>query len=182
MAINYYERPEMPGKRFFRCERRRADIQVSVCASMWSDGQQRGASERFWICRGCEVGECHAGADNANKSSFYLKPVCLRCLRMTMRMINNLICVSCVNRQYEYLKGRNARGTRPVAHPPLKKHSITYFSGGKAKTISQPHVTGLVELIVLALRDDPNRVRFSAILPPRQGQPDLLWPLELMGG
>lgn len=77
-------------------------------------------------------------------------------------------CVSCKNREYEFLKGRNAKGTAPVKLRSLCRRRIRYMAGTEPRSLVVQHSLDTDELIVAALRDSPNRVRFGfgAAVPP----------------
>jgi len=162
-AMDYFEKPELPGKQFFRCEAKRAVLQVSACAALWSESQRKGSDGRHWMCQTCSIGAEHAGAGGANCSKFYRKPICARCGLGSARMVNGHLCVSCANRAYEYIKGRNARGGYPVRHPELYSLSLRYMADRKIKTLSKGPVTGMIELIFAAMRDDPKQPRFGFV-------------------
>lgn len=161
VQVEYFERPELPGKRFFKCDAKRAVLQVSACSALWMESQRKGSDGRHWMCQTCSIGAEHSGAGGANCSKFYRKPICARCGLGTSRMVNGHLCVSCANRAYEYLKGRNARGSYPVRHPELFQIALRYRSDGKNKIIRKGGVTGSIELIFAALRDDPKQPKFA---------------------
>lgn len=43
-----------------------------------------------------------------------------------MRLIGGCICVGCKNREYEWLKGRNAKGREPITYRPLSHFEIAF--------------------------------------------------------
>lgn len=170
MKIEYFELLEMPGHQFFRCERRKATIRTSVCAKMWQEGHAKHADERHLSCRGCQVGARHAGASEATLSPVYASPICGRCGAGSTRLIGGHLCVSCANRQYEWIKGRNARGNKPTAHPGLWRISVRYQTGGQVKVRTAPHALDPLELITAVLRDEPKQSTFG-FNPPRPALP-----------
>lgn len=170
--IEYFEIPEMPGKPMFRCEKRRATLTKSSCAGLWTEGNRKGCDDRFWLCKGCETGAQHAGVGDATLSPIYATPICARCGRGATRLIHGHLCVSCMNRAYEYRKGRNARGNAPVTHPALYRSAIRYRTGGRVKTLERDDVADQVELIIAALRDEPKQVTFC-MMSPRSPLPQL---------
>jgi hypothetical protein len=159
--IEYFEIPELPGKPMFRCEKRKALLQVSACSKMWGQSHEKNAHERYMACRGCTIGAKHAGVAEATLSPFYRMSICGRCHSGAIRLINGHLCVSCQNRQYEWIKGRNARGKRPITHPDLHRLSVRYATGGRVKTLERANVVSTEELIVAALRDEPKQVTFA---------------------
>jgi hypothetical protein len=181
--LDYWEVPEIKGKKFFRCKKRSASLTVEACAKMWVQSQNRGQNqelERFFVCRGCQIGAMHAGTEAASYSQFYAKPICGRCLRGTMRLVQGHLCVSCYNREAEWRKGKNARGVPPAKHPELHRLFLSMKTGGKVKTLAKPAICR-DELVVAALRDEPQQVAFGAILSPpvsRAVQMDLFWLLD----
>lgn len=163
--VVYFELPELPGKRMFNCERRRATLMAERCSAMWQAGHVKGAHERFLACRGCQIGAMHAGAAEATLSPLYASCVCGRCSAGATRLIHGHLCVSCYNREREYLKGRNAKGNVPVMHPPLHRLVARYMAGGKVKTRVIEHAVGMAELVFAVLRDEPKQATFGAYIP-----------------
>lgn len=162
--IAYFEMTELPGKLMFVCEKRKASLQVSACIEMWSCGHVKGSPERFWACRGCTLGAQHAGASEATLSPLYATSICGRCEGTGARLIHGHICVSCYNRELEHRKGKNAKGNRPVMHPDLFRVSLRYATGGRVKVKSLERATGPHELVVAALRDEPEQVTFCMMI------------------
>lgn len=78
-----------------------------------------------------------------------------------MRLIGGNLCVSCQNRQYEYCKGKNGKGQKPVMHPPLAKRSVKCLIGGKVKVVSRPLTVSSLELVVEVLRDEGQKAFFG---------------------
>jgi hypothetical protein len=76
-------------------------------------------------------------------------------------MIGKHVCVSCANRYYEYIKGRNAKGTKPVKHPEMHKRSISYHCDGEVRTKTLDMSIDAEELIVTVLRDERKEVQFQ---------------------
>ena len=162
MQIEYFEIPEMPGQKFFRCERRKATIRIGACSGMWTSSQSKDAHERYLSCRGCAIGAKHAGAEEATLSPLFAAPVCGRCGLGSTRLIHGHLCPSCINRQYEWIKGRNARGNKPSTLPALWKLSIRYRTGGKVKIRELQHALDTLELVTATLRDEPKQATFAA--------------------
>lgn len=156
----YFEMPELPGRTMFLCERRKATLQVESCASMWRLANDRNAPERLDQCRNCPLGAKHAGVGEISLCPLRGASICGRCHAGTTRLIRKHLCVSCVNREYEYRKGRNARGTVPVTHPPLAPIEIRYLAGDRPARLKIDAVSTL-ELVVAALRDCSKQVTFG---------------------
>lgn len=174
MGVEYFEFEALPGRRAFRCEKRQATITTDSCADLWRNAQDRACHERFLSCRGCQIGALHAGVAEATLSPLYASPTCARCHSGAMRLIRGHLCVSCANRQYEYRKGRNARGDVPVRHPTLHRAAVLYRSGGQVKRLARDDVADPIELVVAALRDEPRQVTFAMVpTRPRMAQAGL---------
>lgn len=170
----YFEIPELPGRKMFNCQPLRATLQVESCAERWRAGHAKGAPERLWQCRSCTLGARHAGAEEATQSPLYATSICGRCHTGATRLIGGHLCVSCYNRGREYLIGRNAKGNKPVKHPELYRIAIKYRSGGQVKTRVMAHAVDTAELVIAALRDEPKQVTFGPrIGPSRVAQGEL---------
>lgn len=140
---------------------------------MWTNGAIKNSDERYWLCRGCPVGAQHAGVGDATLSPLYATAVCARCGCGATRLVGGHLCISCKNREYEYVKGRNARGNVPVTHPLLHRLSLRYWTGGRAKTLTKGNAVDSLELVVAALRDEPKQVTFTMSPPPRSPLPQM---------
>lgn len=78
-----------------------------------------------------------------------------------MRLVRGQICVSCWNREREWLIGKNAKGAAPRMHPPLYQSRIKVMIGDAVKTLSLKLCVSTEEAVVLALRDNRKQVLFS---------------------
>lgn len=159
--VEYFSIPELPDKQMFRCERRNATIQVTSCASMWKAANSKNSMECNMSCRTCSLGAFHAGEGDAVMSQLRGVEICSRCHRTGMRLVQGDICVSCWNRAREVIVGKNARGRKPLNHPPIVPHAITVLSGKKLLTIKRAHAICTEELILAALRDCTRQVFFG---------------------
>lgn len=164
MEIQYFEIAEMPGKQMFRCEKMRASISVNACSLMWREAAEKGAPERLDRCRNCQIGAKHAGVGDASLSPLRGSMICGRCEQGATRLIHGHLCVSCYNRQREYLLGRNAKGNAPKCHPQLHALAIKYRAGQVVKVMAMPHVVHVSELVIAALRDEPKQVTFGPMI------------------
>lgn len=158
--IEYFELPDLPGRQMFRCNKRQATLKVESCAEMWQLANERHAPERLDQCRNCPIGAKHAGVGEISLSPLRGASICARCHEGTTRLIRRHLCVSCANREYEYRKGRNARGTAPVTHPPLLPLEIRFLAGDQPSRIAIDAVAP-IELVVAALRDSSKQVTFG---------------------
>lgn len=158
--VTYIEMAEMPGVPMFRCDRLRATLSVSSCAGMWRGGNQENI-ERLDRCKCCPIGAVHAGETAASMSPLMGASVCARCHVTAGRLIGKHLCVSCYNRQREWLIGKNSRGTAPIKMQPLYRRRIRYLAGGEPVTLSLDLSHDTTELVVAALRDSKKRIVFA---------------------
>jgi len=156
----YFTIADVPGKTYFRCERYAASISTESCASMWREGNHDNSEARF-RCKCCPLGALHAGETAASMSPLKGALICSRCHQTANRLIGKTLCVSCYNRQREWVIGKNAKGTKPVKLAPLEPRRIRYLSGKEPRTLYLPLTIDTDELIVSVLRDSPNKVRFG---------------------
>lgn len=159
MTIEYFENELLPGKPMFRCAKLSASLQVTACADMWRDANANpNAPERLHRCMQCPIGAKHAGVADANMSTLRGTTICSRCHRTDLRLIGGNVCVSCKNRSYEWIKGKNAKGKAPVKCAPLQRRTVRFVCEGRAKAISREYTTATDELVVELLRDQTKRV------------------------
>lgn len=157
--MDYFENPLLPGKKMFRCERLSASLQVVACVGMWSEANAAGhPPERLFRCKQCPVGAVHAGVADANMSPLKGTDICSRCNRTDQRLIGGNICVSCKNREYEWLKGKNAKGKPPAHHPVLCRRLVRYVCDGQVRVLARANTASSNELVVELLRDRSKRV------------------------
>src|SRR6266481_2000895 len=120
-GISYSEIPGAPGQ-FFTCAAYRAKLSTSACARRWRQAQTaRGyAADQIEKCRGCPIGAQHAGEKTVRYSMLFDSPICPRWGRgSTRRLVGGHRCISCFNREREYIRGKNAKGSKPVHAIPL---------------------------------------------------------------
>lgn len=156
----YTTMPEVPGRLYFRCDRYAATLSTLACANNWREGNYK-ASELRAKCKCCPLGAEHAGEVGASMSALKGSLICSRCHRTASRLISKNLCVSCQNRQYEYVKGRNAKGTAPVKLAALQPRRIKVDVGGAVKLLYSPLTADTDELVITALRDCLKQVRFG---------------------
>lgn len=162
--VDYFRMDGVPGKLYFRCDRMRATLSTSSCADMWRREDEDNDGTHA-ACRLCPLGALHAGEVAASMSPLKGTLTCARCHRVAGRLIGGMLCVSCQNRQYEVLKGRNAKGTAPVKHALLQARRIRFMQGGEHRALALRHTVDTDELIVAALRDSRQRVTFGLSIP-----------------
>ena len=73
-------------------------------------------------------------------------------------MVGNHLCVSCWNREREYLIGKDRRGSKPQSHPILYRMQLKYLSNGEVRTIRQERAASMKELIIACIRDSKHSV------------------------
>lgn len=78
-------------------------------------------------------------------------------------MVGHHICVSCWNRQREYLIGKNRRGVKPKLHPPLHSMTISYLCSGEVKKRTIETAASLKELMTSCIRDNRSAVVFACV-------------------
>ena len=146
----------------FRCDRMAASLQVMRCASMWAEANGKGSPpERLERCRGCSVGACHAGARDPSYHRLRGVTVCARCHRTDLRLIGGNVCVGCKNREYEWVKGRNAKGKFPACHPRLDPRRLVYATSAGVHVVVRERTASTTEMVVEVLRDSPKRALFG---------------------
>jgi len=150
------------GMQHFECSRMRATLSVPACAANWRRGHHEGDLARQ-RCKGCALGALHAGEAGASQSPLLGTLICGRCHRTATRLIGKHLCVSCKNREYEALHGRNGKGNHPtkLTASMLTKRSISYRAGGKWLVRTIDLTTSSDELIVAVLRDERKAAQFG---------------------
>lgn len=129
-------RTVVEGQNHFRCERLRAVIGVHECARRWQGANQR-QQERMVICRRCSIGAFHASRGTAGTSGAPVMDVgvrrsalCVRCGRPATRLIWGELCPSCSNREAEWRRGSNGRGSLPILYRPPRPWCLGVVDAG----------------------------------------------------
>jgi hypothetical protein len=156
----YFTIPETPGVEYFGCEKLRAKFPVAACAEMWRKANHGTPDERELrsACKNCPIGATHSGEPTTSISPLRNARICGRCQRPSRRLISKHLCVSCQNRQYEWLKGSNAKGCSPSRMRPLAARSFHFAHDGVRRETYLPLSVDPDELIIAALRDSAGRV------------------------
>lgn len=150
----------MPGVRYFRCEPMAATLATGACASNWRASLERD-SERLMKCRTCPIGAVHAGDTAASLSPLRGARICSRCVTGTTRLIHEWLCVSCYNREREFMAGRNAKGRVPTRMAPLHRRALKVVEAGSTRILARDLTAGLEELMAAALRDSKRSATFA---------------------
>lgn len=154
----YFELPGVPGK-YFRCSPYQSSMSVTSCAGMYraEKGRQNG---RHPHCNGCAVGALHAGEAPPVESAYLGSKICPRCRQPAARIVKG-VCVSCINREYEVVRGCNAKGSAPVRLKPLGPVAVSYAADGEVRATTFPRVVDRVEAVLRVLRTQPGEVVFG---------------------
>ncbi len=161
-GVSYFQSELMPGQQMFRCDRLSANLRVESCAGMWRKANAPGQMpERLFRCLSCPVGAEHAGEAGASCHRLRGQSICARCHRTDLRLIGGNLCVSCKNREYEWVKGRNAKGKPPKLHPVLERRRCVVAEGGEVREVVRELTAGVAEVVVELLRDSGRGVVFG---------------------
>ncbi|CAE6724957.1 hypothetical protein [Paraburkholderia nemoris] len=166
-VLEYFELDVLPGVKHFTCNRYKATLSVESCADKFKLSISGDAFGRHAHCRLCPIGAAHSGAGpDLNLGTLKGGLTCSRCHRLNGRLIRKRMCISCQNREYEYIKQRNAKGTKPLRHPSLHRLTIGYMAGGKVRTHAVERAIDMTELIVDVLRDSEHSPSFAWLADP----------------
>lgn len=143
-AIPYIEL--VPGLKHFECTRQRATISTATCGARYVEALAKPGSCRLDLCRTCQIGPMHVDAEQQTKRVAAARAViehapgglmpadnprmCVRTGRRDQRLIGKAICVSASNREREWRRGRNARGTAPADFIPLVPRRVGVLIDG----------------------------------------------------
>ena len=110
-APQYFRLEYAPHVELFHCKPLHASLTAEACA-------RRHAQQEDYPCADCQTGALHAARlgikvirDKARAA--HTRPCC-RCGRHELRLIGARLCVSCLNREREWIRGRNAKGNPPT--------------------------------------------------------------------
>lgn len=150
----------LPGVRYFICAPLAATMAVGACEANWR-ASHGPAAERLWKCKTCPVGAIHAGETAASLSPLRGSKVCSRCQTGTTRMIGGWLCVSCYNREREFVAGRDARGKAPIKASLLHRRTVRVTEAGVTRVLARDLTGSMEELVFGALRDCKRVATFS---------------------
>jgi hypothetical protein len=173
-----------PGILTFHCEAYRCQLKPSACvarhrrANKFAKLPRRSAiplsavaaelSAKSKRCIGCAIGAAHAGQPVGRSSILHTLAICARCGAGTTRLIAGRKCPSCANREYEWIKGKNAKGSFPIRSVKLLPRGIQFVvDGGRVQFFELDRSKDYAELILAVLRRTTGSVMF---LPATQAQ------------
>jgi len=166
IPIEYFEIDAAPGLQFFRCDKLSATLSAKGCAQNYRQAAGRDQADRLYHCRNCPIGAHHNGERAIRVSKYYGGNLCARCHRPASRLIHKRICVSCQNREYEIVKGRNAKGTMPVRLPELHPQRVLVSIDGKVSPRRLERCVDATEAFLTILRTERGAIQFG--FPPGQ--------------
>jgi hypothetical protein len=164
----YFQIDGAPGLRMFRCARLRATISDRACAANFLRSQKLRPDQitSTHLCRDCPLGAHHAGVPLVRRSGLHGLSICPRCRRHSERIIDGLRCISCYNREREWVVGANAKGTPPTM-APLRPRRIRIVLNGQATELRAERTRDTAEMVLGVLRVGEGRVTFTR---PRRGR------------
>ncbi|HET7674633.1 MAG TPA: hypothetical protein VFL54_03830 [Gammaproteobacteria bacterium] len=148
----------------FTCPRHAGNLRLmpASCAAMWQKATHAKPEDRLFPCRGCEIGARHAGHDPDEACGrLPAESICARCHRQPRRFVYGRICVSCFNRQQEWLKGRNAKGRPPMFLPALSTVRLAYMERGARHAVAVDHVANPLEAVLSIVHQAGKRMAFT---------------------
>jgi hypothetical protein len=158
-AVDYCSLIGVDGE-FFKCEKMLAVLSVEACVQRWLKYSD---SDGYATCRDCKIGACHAGVEYIQKVP---STCCVRCGRTDQRLIRRQICISCYNREREYLRGENAKGSFPRDARPIQEMVVNTTRG----SVVVHCAVDQTEAVLLALRENPGCSVGLTPPPVREGQ------------
>lgn len=168
--IKYFTHQGIDGQ-YFECPLGMGSLSTRSCAANYTLAMSpQGLREgRRITCRSCPVGAHHAGIPQGGGSAsrFVGSGTCARCQREAPRLIRRAICVCCYNREREVLRGRNAKGKRPVRCRPIQKIRMAVIIGSVCETRQFDAVASLAEARIITLRSEAKACVFGWVSAPR---------------
>lgn len=147
-------------KTMFRCNVLKATMSVDACAANWRRAPTLKADQITGThqCRDCPIGATHAGEHHVFRSPIFGSSLCPRCRRGGARMVGDRLCISDYNRQLEFRKQRNGKGTVPQFR--FDRRRVGVIIKGAYVELSDDYTVDAVELALQVLRTVPARVAF----------------------
>ncbi len=173
MDISYFKHDGVLGD-YFDCPKGMGKFSTDFCARMYREAMSPvGLKEKSRVaCKSCPVGARHAGVVDNSTSRFLGNTSCSRCHKGASRLIRGSICVSCFNREREYLIGKNAKGSEPIFCKPIGSIYVSCVIdyGVTIQVRQMVKVTSLVEVYLSILRTMPKKIWFGMVnqMPARE--------------
>jgi hypothetical protein len=163
----YFQIDGAPGLRMFRCARLRATISDRACGTNFLRSQKLRPDQitSTHLCRECPIGAHTAGVPLVRRSGLHGVDLCPRCRRHSERIINGTRCVSCANREYEWVRGYGGKHT-PVRMAPLLPRRVRIVINGVATELRAERTRDASEMVLAVLRVAEGRAMFCR---PRRG-------------
>lgn len=165
-VIKYFKYDGVDGD-YFSCPKGVGTFSTEFCARIYQEAMSPvGLKDGVRIaCRGCAVGASHAGVCGSSASRFLGQLSCSRCQKGATRLIRGCICVSCFNREREFLIGKNAKGNVPIHAKPVGSVFVACAidSGESVQVRKSDKVTSLLEVYLSILRSMPKKVWFGMV-------------------
>lgn len=170
-GVEYYSIAGAPG-RYFVCPRGVGKLSDTACSKLYGEAMSpKGLREGLrFKCRGCPLGAQHSGIEPLEQvaSKLLSSLSCTRCLNPAARLIRGKICVSCYNREREYLTGRNAKGNAPVRVRPVMPATVAYKDGDSVQVRQIDCVASRLEAFLSVIRSESRSVSFRCAMPQIQ--------------
>lgn len=153
---DYFVCPRIPGN---------ATLSTRACGEQWKIARTARTEEerdKRHYCRNCPIGAKHAGVEDfVPRTKFQESTECVRCGNTGRRLIGASVCISCKNREYEVLKGRNAKGTKPVRCAQVFQLQAVVRDGKRRARIQTFIATGMLEVVLAAAKRSKARALVS---------------------
>lgn len=138
----------------FNCDKLQASLSPNSCSVRWLKANKNyQGDDNLSVCVNCPIGAMHSGI-NINKIRVILN-ICSRCQKETKRLVKHKLCVSCANRQYEYIKGRNRHGHFPHNHPILSPRELKGRVNGTPQVWRIDLTANQTEAIIEVIKSSP---------------------------
>ena len=151
----------------FLCERQRARLTVGACARLWLSANDAERKPHPWegrhACITCPIGAANAGRPMSPVAAevMALRTICPRCLCPSDRIIKDLLCISCYNRDAEARRRRNAKGGLPRLCAMLHSVNVVKQAAGALDIISVELALSAGEVIVHQARHAESTLSFG---------------------
>ncbi len=180
MELEYFELLPGSGLRHFECKKLHATISTTTCGARYAEALAKPESCRLDLCRTCQIGPRHVGTEQQTRRVAAAKAIiqaasgglmpadnprmCVRTGRRDQRLVNRTLCVSASNREQEWRRGRNAKGTVPSAFVPLVPRRVGVLIDGMPAYRMVRDTQNCQEPLARAIRFTPG-VRFHGQRP-----------------